>query len=192
MDNFLDTNWYTLENSIKDGNIIPVIGPDALMVVYEDQDGSKQTQPFYRLVAADLLKTFQVEASTEILDDTWSLHKVVSTILASKGGSGIEQRIRREISRLASYYLNQCEPAESLKSLSNIQAFSFFVSLTPDNLLEKTMGTPDINNNVRVCTFSPRDASETLDKLDYLRQGERGIFSAVRFLYQYRRRFRHA
>jgi TIR domain len=150
-----------------------------LMVVYEDQNGNKQTQAFYRLVAADLLKAFQIEASTELLDDTWSLHKVVSTILASKGGSGIEQRIRREISRLVSYYLNQSEPAESLKSLANIQAFSFFVSLTPDNLLEQAMVKPDNNNTIRVCTFSPRDASETLDKLDYLRQGERGIFQLL-------------
>ncbi len=179
MNNFSDTNWYTLENAIKDGNVIPVIGPDALMVVLKDQGETQQPQAFYRLVAADLLKTFQVEANPELLEDTWALHKAVSVILASKSGSGIEQKIRREISRLVSYYLNLCEPATSLKALANLSTFSLFVSLTPDNLLEQAMSNGENTNNVRVCTFSPRDASETLDKLDYLRQGERGIFQLL-------------
>jgi TIR domain len=179
VNNFLDTNWYTLENSLKDGNVIPVIGPDALLVVVEDQGGSKQTQPFYRLVATDLLKTFQVEADPELLSDTWVLHKAVTAILASDSRKATEQGIRREIARLVSYYLKLCEPAESLKTLANIQAFSLFVSLTPDNLLEKAMTNADNANNIRVCTFSPRDASEALDKLDYFRQGERGVFQLL-------------
>jgi TIR domain len=179
VNNFSDTNWYTLENSIKDGNVIPVIGPDALMVVFEDQDGSKQTQPFYRLVAADLLKTFQVEANPELLADTWALHKAVTAILASESRKATEQGIRREIARLVSHYLKLCEPAESLKALANIEVFSLFVSLTPDNLLETAMALTGNTNQIRVSTFSPRDASETLDKLDYIRQGERGIFQLL-------------
>ena len=179
MNNFSDTNWYTLENSIKDGNVIPVIGPDALMVVLKDQAETQAPQAFYSLVATDLLKTFQVAASPGLLEDTWALHKAVSAILESKTGPGIEQKIRREISRLVSYYLNLYEPAESLKALANIPVFSYFVSLTPDNLVEQAMVNGDNANNVRVCTFSPRDASETLDKLDYLRQGERGIFQLL-------------
>ena len=179
MDNLLDTNWYTLANSIKDGNVIPVIGPDALMVVLKDQEKNEQPQAFYHLVASGLLNTFQIEASPGLFEDTWALHKAVSTILENKTGPGIEQKIRREISRLVSYYLNLCEPADSLKTLANIPAFSFFVSLTPDNLLEQAMALTEDTNNIRVCTFSPRDASETLDKLDYLRQGERGIFQLL-------------
>ncbi|WP_181258135.1 hypothetical protein [Nitrosomonas aestuarii] len=30
-----ETDWYSLEQSVKDGNVIPVIGPDALMVVHK-------------------------------------------------------------------------------------------------------------------------------------------------------------
>ncbi|WP_090696283.1 hypothetical protein [Nitrosomonas aestuarii] len=60
-----ETDWYSLEQSVKDGNVIPIIGPDALMVNYEGR-----TVPFYRLVSADLLKSFQIEPKAEILQHT--------------------------------------------------------------------------------------------------------------------------
>ena len=83
MNTFNETDWYSLELSVKDGSVIPIIGPDALMVDYEGR-----TVPFYRLVSADLLKSFQIELEpemeVEILQHTWSLHRAVSVILAKK------------------------------------------------------------------------------------------------------------
>lgn len=172
MNDFNDTNWFSLEQSIKGGNVIPVIGPDALLVEHESQ-----TLPFYQLVTADLLKNFQIEPQPEILQQTWSLHKAVSIILANKSGPGIEQRIRREISRLVAHYSERVQPAESLRLLANIRAFTLYISLTPDNLLERTMTAS--NQSPRISTFSPRDASESLADLSLLRQGERGIFQML-------------
>lgn len=178
MNDFSDANWFSLEQSIKDGNVIPVIGPDALMVEFKDQPGSSP-EPFYRLVATDLLKTFKIEPKAEILDHTWALYKGVTAILANKSGPGIEQRIRREVSRFVAHYSNIVQPAESLRLLVGIPAFTLFVSLTPDNLLERAMALSENSQEVRVSTFSPRDASVSLADLSVLRQGERGIFQIL-------------
>lgn len=174
MNEFNDTNWFSLEQSIKGGNVIPIIGPDALLVEYESQ-----TVPFYQLVTADLLKNFQIEPQPATLQQTWSLHKAVSIILANKSGPGIEQRIRREISRLVAHYSERVQPAESLRLLASIRAFTLYVSLTPDNLLERAMAVSDPSSLVRISTFSPRDASESLADLSLLMQGERGIFQML-------------
>ncbi len=173
MNAFNETDWYSLEQSVKDGNVIPIIGPDALMVEYDNQ-----TVPFYRLVSADLLKSFKVEPEAEMLQHTWSLHQAVSAILATKCGQGIEQRIRREVSRLVAQYSEFVQPAESLRLLASIRAFTLFISLTPDNLLERVMRSVDPASTIRTSTYSPRDASESLSDL-VLRQGERGIFQML-------------
>lgn len=173
---FNDANWFSLEQSIKDGNIIPIVGPDALMVVLEDQAGSELPVPFYRLVAADLLKAFQIEPQPDILEHTWALHKAITAILTNKSGPGIEQRVRREVSRLVAYHSERVRPAASLRQLVGVGGFTLFVSLTPDNLLERAMASADDSPKVRLNAFSPRDASESLADLSMLRQGERGIF----------------
>lgn len=173
MNAFNETDWYSLEQSVKDGNVIPIIGPDALMVEYEGQ-----TVPFYRLVSTDLLKSFLIEPEAEILQHTWSLHRAVSVILAKKGSPRIEQGIRREVSRLVAHYSELVQPAESLRLLAGIRAFTLFVSLTPDNLLERVMQTADPSSTIHTSTYSPRDASESLSDL-LLRQGERGIFQML-------------
>lgn len=178
MNEFSDANWFSLQQSIKDGNVIPIIGPDALMVEPKDQPGSTP-EPFYRQVAADLLKAFQLEPRSETLEHTWALHKAVNSILANKSGPGIEQRIRREVSRLVAHYSEHVQPAESLRQLVGISAFSRFVSLSPDNLLERAMTQFDPSSEIRVSTFSPRDASESLADLSSLRQGERGVFQIL-------------
>jgi hypothetical protein len=51
--------WKTLIDSIWDGNVIPVIGSDALLVEFEAESGIHWTMPFYRLVATDLLKAYE-------------------------------------------------------------------------------------------------------------------------------------
>lgn len=174
MNEFSDANWFSLEQSIKERNVIPIIGPDALMVEYENQ-----ILPFYRLITSDLLRNFQIEPHSEILQHTWSLHKAVSIILANKGGQGTEQRIRREVSRLVAHYSDLVQPAESLRLLANLPIFTLFISLTPDNLLKRAMSDPDNSETIRVSIFSPRDASESLSDLSLLRQGERGIFQML-------------
>lgn len=176
---FDNADWFSLQQSLKDGNVIPVIGPDALRVEVTDPDGNTQIQPFYQLIAAELLKSFQVQVEAGLLEQTWALHKAVNRVLAQKGGPGIEQRIRREVSRLIAHHGAQVRPAESLRQLAGIGAFSLFVSLTPDDLLKRAMQPNAESATVRVNSFSPRDASESLADLALLRQGERGIFQLL-------------
>lgn len=176
MNEFSDDNWSFLKKSVKNGNIIPAIGPDALMVELKDQPGSNPT-PFYRLVAADLLNKFQVEPQPGILDHTWALHKAVFAILASKRGE--YNQIRRAISSLVDNYSERVTPAESLRQLVAIKAFGKFVSLTPDEILKNAMIECDGSERILVSSFSPLDASESLSDLPPLRQGERGIFQIL-------------
>lgn len=176
---FAGADWDLLIQALEDGNVIPVIGPDALLVEYTDQDDIPQTQPFYRLIAADLLKSFQLRADPGLLDHTWALHKAVNLVLAQKGGLNIEQRVRREVSRLIALRSARVEPAASLRLLARIGSFNLFVSLTPDDLLKRAMANDDDAANVRVNSFSPRDASESLADLSLLSRGERGIFQPL-------------
>lgn len=176
MNGFSDANWFSLEQSAKDGNVVLIVGPDALMVKY-----AGKIVPFYRLVTCDLLKSFQIdpESNPDILQHTWSLHKAVSAILASKSGPGIEQKIRREITRLVDKYSKETQPAESLQLLVSLPTFTLCVSLTPDNLLERAMMAANPAAITRTITFWPRDASESLADLSLPRPGERGIFQML-------------
>lgn len=176
MNEFSDDNWSFLKKSVKSGNIIPVIGPDALVIALKDKPDSQPT-PFYRLVAADLLHKFQLEPQPEILDHTWALHKAVFAILASKRGE--YNQVRRAISSLVDNYSERVTPAESLRTLVSIKAFNKFVSLTPDEILKNAMIDSDGSERVLCSSFSPLDSSETISDLPPLRQGERGVFQLL-------------
>ena len=73
---FKDANWFALEQSAKSGNVVPIIGSDALMIEY-----AGKTLPFYRLIAAELLASFQLDPDRKIVEQTWCLHHAVSEIL---------------------------------------------------------------------------------------------------------------
>lgn len=178
-DVFDSADWDLLIQALEDGNVIPVIGPDALVVEYTDLDGNSQTQPFYRLIATDLLNLHQLPLDSDLLNQTWVLHKAVNLVLAKEGGQKIEQRIRREVSRFIAQRSAQVKPAASLRQLACIGAFNLFVSLTPDDLLKRAMANDDDAADIRVNSFSPRDASESLADLSPTRQGERSIFQPL-------------
>ncbi|SFK13090.1 hypothetical protein SAMN05216302_100158 [Nitrosomonas aestuarii] len=106
------------------------------------------------------------------------MHRAVASILVEKSSPRIEQTIRREVSRLVAHYSDIVEPAESLRLLAGIRAFTLFVSLTPDNLFERVMRTANPSCVIKTSSYSPRDASESLSDL-LLRQGECGIFQML-------------
>lgn len=178
-DVFDSADWDLLIQALEDGNVIPVIGPDALVVEYTDLDGNAQTQPFYRLIATDLLNLHQLPLDSDLLNQTWALHKAVNLVLAKEGGQKIEQRIRREVSRFIAQRSAQVKPAASLRQLAGIGAFNLFVGLTPDDLLKRAMANDDDAADIRVNSFSPRDASESLADLSPPRQGARSIFQPL-------------
>ena len=142
-----DANWFALEQSAKSGNVVPIIGPDALMVEY-----AGKTLPFYRLIAAELLDSFQLDLDPKILEQTWCLHHAVSEIL--RHAPGVEQRISRQIRLLVDQYSNAVQPAKSLCLLANIPTFTLYISLTPDNLLQQAMQRSDPSTPVRVIDFT--------------------------------------
>ena len=167
-----DANWFALEQSAKSGNVVPIIGPDALMVEY-----AGKTLPFYRLIAAELLASFQLDPDPKIVKQTWCLHHAVSEIL--RHAPGVEQRISRQIRLLVDQYSNAVQPAKSLCLLANIPTFTLYISLTPDNLLQQAMQRSDPSTPVRVIEFSPRSASESIADLTLPPPGERVIFQML-------------
>lgn len=179
MNDFNDSNWFSLEQAMNDDEkpVIPIIGPDALMVELE-QSGSKVTELFYSLVTADLLKKFDIEPQPEILEHTWSLYKAATFILANKSSPRIERELQREISRLINYYSQTVQPAESLRMLVGIPQFTLFISLTPDNLLEKTMKLSS-DQPVRVISFFPKDNTELQSVVSPPDLGERKVFQML-------------
>jgi len=176
---FADADWLALEQSLSEGNVIPVIGPDALLVEYADAAGMLQTEPFYRLIARDLLQTFGMDVEPAGLHQTWVLHKAVDWILARQQGRRVEDRIRREISRLIGQYAGQVRLADSLQRLVEVGAFSLYVSLTPDNLLERALQSGDREPGVPSNSFSLRDSSATLAGMHALQPGRLGVFQML-------------
>ncbi|WP_150047923.1 MULTISPECIES: toll/interleukin-1 receptor domain-containing protein [Methylomonas] len=176
---FADADWLALEQSLSEGNVIPVIGPDALLVEYADAAGIVQTAPFYRLIACDLLQTFGMDAEAAGLQQTWALHKAVDWILASQQGRRVEDRIRREISRLIGQYAGQVRLADSLQRLAEVGAFSLYVSLTPDNLLERALQSGESGPSVPGNSFSLRDSSAALAGMHALQPGRLGVFQML-------------
>ncbi|PTN12957.1 TIR domain-containing protein [Nitrosomonas aestuarii] len=75
-------------------------------------------------------------------------------------------------------YSDIVEPAGSLRLLAGMRAFTLFVSLTPNNILERVMRTVNPSLVIKTSSYSPRDASESLDDL-LSRQSECGIFQML-------------
>lgn len=153
----------SLGEALRLQQLVPVIGPDALMVCVERPDGSTREALFYRLVAEKLLEAHQLPL--QLLDapgSTWDLHRATAAILAqNKVKVG---RLRPTVSATIRQLTDQVQPAGALAALAELNCFDLMVCLTPDDLLSRAVRAARPGIEIDVASYNPR--AETGSEID--------------------------
>ena len=121
----LDDFWEDFLSYVEERRVIPIIGPELLMV-----RAGGESVPLYRLVAerlADKLRVGMGDAPPQ-----WGLDDVVCRYLQ---GRGRREELYPRIRAIMKDLLAEVELPEALLKLARISAFDVYLSLTCDNLL---------------------------------------------------------
>lgn len=126
---FKERHWDMLLEYIRQGRVVPVVGPELL--VARDDEG--RSIPFYQAAAARLareMELFPVEG--ESLDDL-----VVRMIHENKTMAEARIALRRVLREFGA------EPQPALDQLVGVKAFRLFLTTTPDGLLSAALNAAD-------------------------------------------------
>ena len=137
----------SLTEALRLGELVLVVGPEALTVSIEEPDGRRREAPFYRLVAERLLASqHSPDLSLALLDapgPSWDLHRACAAILTHTGLSAA--RLRRSVSATIRQLTEEVTPTGTLAALAALDGFSLVVSLTPDDLLRRAIEAARLN-----------------------------------------------
>lgn len=151
----------SLTEALRTRGVVPVIGPDAVLV----EDGGAM-RPFYELVVAELLQTYDVKPPAAPAADggpTWLVHRAVAQIVAERSDASTE-RIRRSVSSIVKAVAQRCPASPLLDRLAGLRAFDLFVCLTPDDLLVEALKRVHGDAAVQVVAYAPNaDSSQAAD-----------------------------
>lgn len=156
----------SLGEALRMNSIVPVLGPEAVLVEMAGADGGRQTVPFYQVVADELLSTYRTalpEQPTFRTGSTWLLHRAVAQVLADCTDISAE-RLRRSVSSIVKSVSSRALSSPLLGRLAALNAFDLFICLTPDDFfvdaLRQVLGT----GNVEVGAYAPNaDSSQPVD-----------------------------
>jgi hypothetical protein len=118
-----DDLWATLISSIEDGEVVPVVGPELLIVA----DGDRQV-PLYKLIAERLAAKYDLKPQWR---EGAELNDVVCSYLDEKPRA--VEALYKQIPLILKSL--QLAPPEPLLKLASIPSFDLFVSATFDSLL---------------------------------------------------------
>jgi hypothetical protein len=121
--------WQQLLASLAQRRVIPVVGPDAVII-----EGDLGPRPFVEYVARRLEDMLELGASPET--DHVSLHDVACRFVAERGGQ-LDEDFYGTV-KLATEGL-AAEPPPALRKLARISAFNLYVTTTFDGLLEQAI-----------------------------------------------------
>lgn len=158
-----------LETALREGRVVPVIGPEALSVVLED--GSVGL--FYDFVVMQLLADHEVELpqiSTYTTGSPWILHRATTEVFTKTGLTG--EMLRRSVSSAVRRVGERVTETPLLSRLARIGCFDLFVSLTPDDFLCNALRK--LAGELQVGVYAP-DASSSI-QVDVPRAGRRVFF----------------
>jgi hypothetical protein len=120
--------WSQLEGLLAKRTVIPVIGPDVVVV-----DGELGKRPLTEYIAKDVEETLGLEPSQ---NGPSTLNDVACRCLASN--MPIDEVYTAVKDSLDAHPF---EPPESLKKLARIDAFTLYVTTTFDDLLKRAIDT---------------------------------------------------
>ena len=128
--------WEDLLDFIEDGRVIPVAGPELLLVT----EGEEQV-PLYRVVAERLLSKYGLSASAladgQVLREHHELNDAVCVL--ARAGRRIKDLYRPINDILARVLAEKTVDIEPLRQLAAIRHFDLFATATPDDLLARTI-----------------------------------------------------
>ena len=156
----------SLTEALRLGELVLVVGPEALTVSIEEPDGRSRQAPFYRLVAERLLASqHSPDLPLELLDapgPSWDLHRACAAIMAHTGLSAklLCGSVKRTIRQLT----EEVTATGTLAALAALDGVSLIVCLTPDDLLRRTIEATRPQTSVSVGSYSLHtDISRNLD-----------------------------
>jgi hypothetical protein len=153
----------SLAEALRAQGVIPILGPDIVLV--EGVAGASGAVPFYRLVADELLRTYDTKLSegAATAGGPWLLHRAVGQVLADRSEVSTE-RVRRSVSAIVKALSSNALSSPLLERLSRLRAFSLFICLTPDDFLVEALRRALGPDRVEVAAYAPNaDSSQPVD-----------------------------
>lgn len=171
----LHSSRQALAEAVRARNLVPVIGPEALLVTSDDG----RTLPFYECVADALLRNHDLEpaAPAERSASQWRLHRAVAQVLA--GGAVQGERLRRAVAAVLREQAARVAGSPLLDRLAAIGAFDLVVTLTPDDLLADALKRAAGDDNLVIGEYSPSADSSLPVDVPRSRAGTRRLFYAL-------------
>lgn len=121
----LDDFWEDFLSYVEEHRVIPIIGPELLVVRVGGEE-----KLLYRVVAERLADKLRVNMRDSVA--VWGLDDVVSRYLQ---GRGRREELYPRVRAIMKDLLGEIEVPEALLKLARINSFDLYLSLTCDNLL---------------------------------------------------------
>jgi TIR domain/SIR2-like domain len=155
-----DDAWEDLLSYIEERRVIPIIGPELLLVATE-----RGPRLLYDWLAERLASRLNVETSQ--LPPAYTLNDVICLFLAARGRR--EEAYVRVRSILKD---TQFEPPKALRQLAAITDFDLFVTTTFDGLLESALNLERFGGNpsTDVISYAPNRVTDIPSERDRLQR----------------------
>jgi hypothetical protein len=152
----------SLAEALQAHGLVPVVGPDVVSV--EGLADAPGSVPFYRLVADDLLRTYETKLpESGEGGSAWLLHRAVAQVLADRSDVSTE-RVRRSVSAIVKSLWLTVQPPPLLERLARLRAFDLFICLTPDDFLVEALRRTLGAGAVETAAYAPNaDSSQPVD-----------------------------
>lgn len=157
MNDLQERQWGKLLELIEDGRVIPVIGPEAVLL----PDGDNPI-PVDQWIANRLLR--KLELPNEGLPARLTLNDVVARYMREGGD---RQEIYSDVFTILKFDVElSCDHA--LRKLAAIKAFNLFVSLTCDSLLAKVINEARRPQSALSIAYAPHNINDIPQRFDRL------------------------
>lgn len=156
-----ERGWERLLNSIEDGLVVPVVGPQLLT---SDSGAALQ-----RRIAQQIL-SFYDESDDLPLTPFYELNEVVTRLKVKHNLQDLYADIHDAIEQLT--VAEDCKIPEPLRKIAAISSFRLFVTLTPDDLLARCLRARCATNEIIYSPYLPTSEGTDLPKDWLSRQGE--------------------
>jgi hypothetical protein len=152
----------SLAEAVQAHGVVPVLGPEVVLV--EGYAGAPGSVPFYRLVADELLRTYETKLpESGGGGGTWLLHRAVAQVLADRNDISTE-RVRRSVSAIVKSVSAAVQLPPLLERLARLRAFDLFICLTPDDFLVEALRRALGTDAVEIAAYAPNaDSSQPVD-----------------------------
>ena len=145
-----EREWDKLVNLILEGIVVPVLGPE-LLLVPENGEATRLYEIWGRALAA------QTQIARPDSARRWTIYDVANLLSQRENAGEVAYDIDDVVRRRA------WPIPESLKNLAKIQDFSLYVTTTVDHLMFQAMNEARPDSEVEQIKFTPRGVKSAVD-----------------------------